>query len=108
MNINIEDFKLLAEFMGYEVRKSVDSHCIELDGGLWIVGMPNVYNPRIDFRQMVEIMEKLIKAGALLDGCHIEDENNFMIWMDDPERRWEGKTINEAVVNAAIAMVKDE
>ena len=99
-----EDLKQLAEYMGYKTELNND--VLYLAGIKFSRRFAIEYNPLTNAEQCLELMEKLIKNGALLDGCHIKDENNFMVWMDDPERRWEGKTINEAVTLAAIEAIK--
>ncbi len=99
-----EDLKQLAEYTGYARSYVVDGKRVTAARG--IHDPAKEYNPLTNAAQCLELMEKLIKNGALLDGCHIKDENNFMVWMDDPERRWEGKTINEAVTLAAIEAIK--
>jgi len=101
-DMEAEKLKVIAEGMGYYINPSMEDGITVDINGHWFDYNPDTTNND----QMVEVLTKLINLGGLLDSCHIKDENNFMIWMDNPEKRWEGKTINEAVCNAAYEYFK--
>lgn len=105
--MDVEKLKIISEGMGYETRMWPEGHPEKelqikkegLNGYVYY----NWYRPHTTNNdQMVEILKKLISAGGLLDGCHAEDEDSFMIYFDEPMRFYTAKTINEAVCNAAF------
>jgi len=102
-----EQLVVIAEGLGYDVAKSGDKK-YNANGDVIVIKDNKVahFNPLKDNNQMVEILTKLINLGGLLDSCHIKDENNFMIYFDMPTRVYEGKTINEAVCNAAYDILR--
>ena len=103
-----EDLKQLAIYMGYEVR---DSSNPKLTNRVIIwngkdIHTREVYNPLTNAEQCLELMEKLLLDGWRLSEC----ENIYVIAKDVSLTEyvaWTGKTINEAVTNAAIAAIKE-
>ena len=101
-----EKLKVIAEGMGYEVaikprniNGTVEDAVFSFHGEVW-------YDPIINNDQMVEIMEKL-KVGVNYDFyrdvflSYIYDDFGVILLSKN-----EGKTINEAVCNAAYEYFK--
>lgn len=101
--MEIEQLKIIADGMGYRTKVTPSrcaiatnpyEHCPNLIR--WVK-----YNPLQDNNQCMEIMEKIIhegiyhiRGGANPDDVHIRDKDYTLIA--------KGKTINEAVCNAAL------
>jgi len=95
-----EQLKVIAEGMGYEVAY------INTIGAVFIHGkLPSRYNPLTNNDQMVEIIEKLARDDSLeikiTIGCKPLVTYNFADY-------YIGKTINEAVCNAAYEYFNKE
>ena len=105
-----ETLKKIAEYVGYETKTLKGS------AKLYCLKNPNAqipsyfeYIPLTNNDQMVEIMEKLLQEHGMFDfeklksgGVAIRDH-----W-DDSKSLGGGKTVNEAVLNAASELVKDK
>lgn len=103
--MNSEKLKVIAAGMGCEV-DLVDS------AGVWVYpatisdktgGRATYrYNPLVNNNEMVAIMERLLSEGQL-SFEKIEDE----VWLtNERSQQFTGKTINEAVCNAAYEHFK--
>ena len=107
--MNTEDLKLLAGYVGLNIDESAKSS----DGVVCDSGIPwhsFIYNPLQNNDQLVELIEKLFEYRK-----HIIVKGGDGIWV--AQGLWkvqiykdgfvsEGKTLAEAVVNAAIEMIK--
>lgn len=109
--LKVEMLKVIAEGMGYTVRLSELNEICTSGDGVFIergkVLNTTYYNPLTNNDQMVEIMEKLIheciyhiRGGANPNDVHIRDKDYALVA--------KGKTINEAVCNAAYEYFKDK
>ena len=111
-SMEVEELKVIAEGVGYEA--SITNKSMGGDN-MWVnikehplASATNIYNPLTNNDQMVEIMERLKVAvqWSRTDSCWISEilflpENSDAIIYDS-----EGKTINEAVCNAAYEYFK--
>jgi len=109
MTITQEQLKVIAEGMGYEAQPLTNQF-----NGLMVIfrgrgRIPFSYNPLTNNDQMVEIMERLklstshlINPDAILATLNI----SFLDAEYEGDTEFEGKTIHEAVCNAAYEYFK--
>ena len=107
--MSTEDLKQLAIYMGYEVR---DSNNPKLTNKVIIwngkdIHTREVYNPLTSAEQCLELMEKLDISVQRYEG----DKSDWMAQISKGDEEYpiskDGKTINEAVTNAAIAAINE-
>jgi len=103
--MDTEKLKVIAEGMGYEIHSIHDDIVFTIHAGFRVNGFP--YQPdTTNNDQMVEIMERLkISASFRL----VEKDWLTSTWGDSAQVgiiRATGKTINEAVCNAAYEYFK--
>jgi hypothetical protein len=95
--MNTDKLKVIAEGMGYYVNPSIEEGITVDNEGHWIDYAPDTSNND----QMVEIMEKLkLCVEYMADGNYRSYPAGRMCLMET------GKTINEAVCNAAFEYFK--
>ena len=95
-----EQLKVIAEGMGYKIQNIDPSSVYVKHAGFTVYGFP--YNPLTNNDQMVEVMEKLSRHGILEIDSNIKGE--CFVTYDSHD--YSGKTINEAVCNAAYDYFK--
>ena len=115
--MNTEQLKVIAEGMGYKTRIYNDA-CVKFKGQLQIevetieedLNYYNWYRPdTTNNDQMVEIMEKLYHQRLRLNAIYTNGEIShyeMSTWGGVPVGS--GKTINEAVCNAAYEYFKEQ
>jgi hypothetical protein len=102
-NIKPEQLKALAERMGYEVfGVEVKRRVIVWDGEN--IHTRQKYNPLTNDSQMKELMEMLLQNEWQFDCTSEGNYRAFNYGMPQPVWLHKGKTINETVTLAAIAM----
>lgn len=102
--MNTEDLKLLAEYMGLDIDESAkSSEGIVCDSGIPCRSF--IYNPLQNNDQLIKLIGMLIhKPHYYIRGGF--DINYTVIYSKDGEFVAQGRTLAEAVVKAAIEMVK--
>jgi len=97
--MNPEKLKKLAELCGYKVRKTIATDApIQECGGLWVVGIPNVFNPLKDASQLLEVIDLLHLYGYETGK---NKSGSYVSWGNKPEYRIYKNTLPLAVMAAA-------
>lgn len=97
-----DKLRVIAEGMGYII---IDTHAANFPDSVFIETSlgDDVYDPITNNDQMVEIMERL-----KIDVEHHGDKIKAWVNIKDSNRAFWGKTINEAVCNAAYEYLKNK